>query len=90
MFITPDFSVSFKGEISLDSLLEKINNRLSEISQMVYESVTYGIKHEHCLQDFDDLLSYRDIIIQKVNGCRCFSNISMKQLISKIKHLTNK
>lgn len=83
--IIPDLTISSKEQTSLDYLLSAIDDKLAKIGKSVYEKVTYGMPH--CDSVYTDLIMYKNILIQKKNGCGCYSRIPLKQIISKIKTL---
>jgi len=87
MNIVPELSISTKEVNALDSLITRIDKKLIQLSAKAYESVAYGMGHAN-VDKAEDLINYRDILIQKKNGCGCYKAYSLNQIISKIKTLT--
>jgi hypothetical protein len=89
MFIIPELSgPTIKEASELSALLELINIKLAKIGQLTWESVTFGIEHCDYKDKAEDLLLYREIIIQKLSGCGCYESMKLASLVSKIKTLT--
>lgn len=85
--IIPDLTASTKEENSLTSLLDAIDEKLAKLGQSTWEEVTFGSAGSNCRFQYSDLIMYKNILIQKVNGCGCYNRVPLKAIISKIKTL---
>lgn len=86
MNVVPELSLSFKELNTLEELLYRVDQKLIKVATNTYEEIAYGIKGSNC--NSEDILTYRDIIVQKMNGCGCYNKYTISQLSSKIKTLT--
>lgn len=90
MLIQPELSgPTLKEARKLQSLLDLINNRLAVLGRYTWEDCAFGIPHKNYQSDFEDLRTYRDIILWKIGGCDCMGQYPLTKIISKIKSLTN-
>lgn len=89
MPIIPELSgPTLKEAAELHVLLELINTKLARIGQLTWENIAFGMSHCHSKEQADDLLVYREIITQKLQGCGCYEQIKLSTLVNKIKTLT--
>lgn len=65
-------------------LLSLIERKMAEIGHLVWENVSQGFSNK--AEQYEDLISYKEIVLQRLHGCECLVND--KILISKIKQLT--
>ena len=69
----------------MSELLCELDTRISKTSKKKLDAVRYGLK---CQGDFIELISlsrYRRILVEKLNGNRCFCDYLLDDIISNIR-----
>ena len=81
-------TLSFEDDIQ--NLLCEIDKKLSSNAKRKLDSLRFGTD-DHLNMTHNKMLSrYRDIVVAKASGSKCFCDFSVDEIISNIKYLLNK
>lgn len=73
---------------SLNNLIDRINNTILRMARQEWNAVRLGLKYEPDLDKYDDLMSYKYILMNKLLGCNCLNEQFLLYIVSRIKKLT--
>lgn len=87
--ITPTLSNNYSSTQSLNALLDDIDSKIVDIATVQLSNVKYGFDKEVAIERYEDLIIYKDILLDKLLGCNCLDDEYIVYIITKIKQLIN-
>jgi len=87
--ITPSLSDNYSSNKSLNDLLDSLDRKIVDIAVTQVNNVRFGLDKPVDIELYEDLLIYKDILLDKLLGCNCLDDEYIVYIISKIKHLIN-
>ena len=87
--ITPSLSDNYSSNKSLNDLLDSLDRKIVDIAVTQVNNVWFGLDKPVDIELYEDLLIYKDILLDKLLGCNCLDDEYIVYIISKIKHLIN-
>ncbi len=85
--ITPRFSNNYSTNAELNSLIDAIDTRIAEIAVVEYNNVRFGFQGKVNIEQYEDLLIYRKMLLDKLLGCTCLQDVYLLKIVSKLKKL---
>lgn len=79
---------NYASNDSLNNLIDRINKKILEMARQEYNTIRLGLKYEPDLDTYDDLMSYKYILLNKLLGCNCLNEHFLLFIVSRIKKLT--
>jgi len=86
-FISTDFYDH--QAIPYSKILEDIDNKIYQYAGYLLDNIRYGFNTNVNFDAYEDLTIYREILTAKLYCDYCLCDISIDQIIAKIKNLTN-
>ena len=71
----------------LNKLLDHIDNKILGLAQCKYNNITLRLIYDADLDLYDDLTTYKKILLDKLLGCNCLDDQRLIKIVSKIKKL---
>lgn len=78
---------NYASNNSLNSLIKAIDHKIILMATVEYNNVRLGMKNKVDLDLYDDLQTYRYILLNKLLGCNCLSEQFIIFIVSRIKKL---
>lgn len=72
---------------SLNNLIDSIDRKLMLMARIQYDNIRLGMNNKVDLDLYDDLQTYKYILLNKLLGCNCLSTQFLLLIVSKIKKL---
>lgn len=85
--ISPRLTDNYSTNTSLNDLIDAIDNRIVEISIVEYNNVRFGFKQFVNMEQYEDLIIYRKMLLDKLLGCNCLEDVYLIKIVSKLKKL---
>lgn len=85
--IRSNVSDTYASNDSLNNLIKGIDHKLILMSKTEYNNVRLGLNYKVDLDLYDDLLTYRYILLNKLLGCNCLNEQFLIFIVSRIKKL---
>lgn len=88
MYITPTkVSDVYSSNKSLNNLIKAIDLKLIRMATAEYNNIRLGMTTKVDLDLYEDLQTYRYILLNKLLGCNCLSEHFLLFIVSRIKKL---
>lgn len=85
--ISPTMADNYASNASLNSLLDSVDRRIAEIAIVQLNNTRFGFRQEVNFDQYDDLLIYKEILMDKLMGCNCLDDQFLIKIVSKLKKL---
>ena len=85
--IQPRMSNNYSLNSELNKLLDHIDNKILGLAQCKYNNITLRLIYDADLDLYDDLTTYKKILLDKLLGCNCLDDQRLIKIVSKIKKL---
>jgi hypothetical protein len=85
--IQPRMSNNYSLNSELNKLLDHIDNKILGLAQCKYNNITLRLIYDANLDLYDDLTTYKKILLNKLLGCNCLDDQRLIKIVSKIKKL---
>lgn len=85
--IQPRFSDNYATNTSLNNLLDAIDRKIAAMAKCKLLHIQYDLKCDADLDLYDDLMTYKKILLDKLLGCRCLGDARLIKIFSRIKKL---
>lgn len=85
--IAPRVTNSWSTNDELNNLLDSIDERIGSLALCVYKNFTFGSSTPVDLDLYDDLCTYKEILMDKLLGCDCLDDTRLVMLNQRIRKL---
>ena len=86
--ISPRMSNRFSSNDELNDLLDNIERKIGILATNQYNIIRFGFSRKIDLDLYQDLLTYKEILLDKLLGCNCLENVMLISLNDKLKKIT--
>lgn len=86
--ISPRLTNNFSTNEELNNLLSMIDKKIGTMAICEYDSVRFGFQRDIDLDLYDDLLNYKEILLDKLLGCNCLDDAMLISINNKVRKLT--
>lgn len=86
--IQPRFSPNYSSVEQLNKLLDAIDKKIAAVAVCQYDNYRFGFERPVDLDAYEDLLTYKEILLDKLLGCNCLEDQRIILLNSRIRQLT--
>jgi len=90
MLSSPQLNTKCCSRDNIGALLNSIDKVLKNTAMALLDNIRYGLTNEINTNTFQDLITYRDIIITKLLSSDQLQDKSWLKIISKVKNIINK
>lgn len=85
--ISPHLADNYSTNESLNALIDAIDRRIVEIAVVEYNNVRLGLDQFVNIEQYEDLIIYRKMLLDKLLGCQCLQEVFLIKIVSKLKKL---
>ena len=85
--ISPRLVDNYSTTDSLNSLIDAVDRRIVQIAIVEYNNVRFGFDQFVDYEQYEDLLIYKKILLDKLLGCNCLQDQFLLKIVSKLKKL---
>lgn len=85
--VQPRVVGNYSLNYELNQLLDSIDQKILGLAMCKYNALTFRLMNDADLYLYDDLTTYRKILLDKLLGCNCLENQRLIKIVSKIKKL---
>ncbi len=85
--ISPRLADNYSTNFDLNELLDAVDNRIVTIAIVKYNNVRFGFNQFVDLDQYEDLLTYKEILLSILLGCNCLQDQFLVKIVSKLKKL---
>lgn len=86
--ISPILVGNYSSTHNLNQLIDDVDNRIVQIAIVQYNNVRFGFQQFVDMEQYEDLLIYKEILLDKLLGCNCLDDQFLLKIVSKLKKLT--
>ena len=86
--ISPRLANNYSTNEELNNLLNMIDEKIAAMAICEYNSVRLGTVSNTDLDVYEDLLTYKEILLDKLLGCGCLEDALLISINNKIRKLT--
>ena len=80
---------TFSDNSSTENLFDVIDKKIYKYGQYMINNAMFGFSTHINYDKFEDLIAYREILMNKLNCDSCFRDIHIEDIVAKIRQLTN-
>lgn len=86
--IQSSFVDNYSSLNSLNNLIVAIDKTIEKMALCEYNNIRFRLSNQCVsLDDYDDLVTYRKILMTMLIGCNCLDDLFLIKIVSKIKKL---
>ncbi len=85
--IRPRFANNYSTNDSLNNMLDAIDRKIAAMAKCKYMHISYDLACDADLDLYDDLATYKKILLKKLLGCNCLGDARLIKIYSRIKKL---
>lgn len=85
--IAPTMANNYSTNESLNDLLDRVDRRIVDIAIVELNNVRFGFAQVVNYEQYEDLLIYKEILMDKLLGCNCLDDQFLIKIVSKLKKL---
>lgn len=86
--ITPRLTNNYSTNEELNNLLDMIDRKIGAMAICEYNNVRFKFDRKVDLDRYEDLLTYKEILLDKLLGCNCLDDVMLIKLNNKIRKIT--
>ena len=86
--IAPRLTNDYSSNKELNNLLSMIDAKIGTMAICEYNNVRFGFDKEVDLNLYEDLLQYKEILMDKLLGCDCLDDVMLISINNKIRKIT--
>lgn len=79
---------NYASNDSFNNLIKSIDDALYRMAKVEYNNIRLKLNYDIDLDRYDDLKTYRYILLNMLLGCNCLNNQFIINIVSRIKKLT--
>ena len=85
--VRPRISGNYSNNYHLNATIDSIDTKVALMATCLVNHIQYDLSCNADLDLYDDLVTYRRILLEKLLGCNCVSDQKLIKIISRIKKL---
>jgi len=86
--IQTNLAENYFSNDNLNGLIDSIDNTLSAMAICEFNNIRFGFNKECVdMRRYQDLQTYREILLDKLLGCNCLNDFFLIDIVHKIKKL---
>ncbi len=86
--IAPRLAGNYSTNEGLNNLLDAIDAKIIAMAECEYNDIRFGLDNcDVSLDDYDDLCTYRAMLLDRILGCECLNQTMLIPIVSRIKKL---
>lgn len=85
--ISPRMSQVYSSNEELNNLLDRIDRKIAQLATNLLNNYRFGFNRFIDLDLYEDLLTYKEILLDKLLGCNCLNDAKIILINSKIRKL---
>jgi len=85
--ISPQVVNNYASNDSLNQLLKSIDKKIILIASVEFDNVRLALNKKIDYELYNDLCTYKEILLNKLLGCNCLEDQMLIRIVSKIKKL---
>lgn len=85
--VAPRITGNYSTNDSLNDLIDAIDSKIIHMAKNRMMSIQYDLSCYPDLDKFEDLVSYKKLLLNKLLGCNCLKDQRLITIVSRIKKL---
>lgn len=86
--ISPRLTGNYSSNEELNNLIKYIDEKIGTMAVCEYNNIRLGFNKKVDIDVYEDLLTYKEILLDKLLGCNCLDDAMLISINNKIRRLT--